>query len=314
MSLPREWRYKLRRLRRPRPLKHLALADPRFALRAAPDAPGVSHILWKGRVAGQTRPLSEVRGAERGDCFIVCTGPSLDEIDFGLLRGRATLGVNGAIHKFQEHGFSPDYYAVVDTDFFESRFPLVERAIRGGAKFFTSFAGLSRICERKPELLGRTAFYLHDLLNTWYARPRMPAAEFDAWAAADADLLLHPDHPLRGGLIVFSKYLATGAFCGQTVAFRATQIAYYLGFRRVFLLGMDLGGAARFYESGRAARRSNLDRHFEDFIRPAFECAREICRREPFEIYNLSPRSRLPESVIPKLSLEDALRMGAESP
>jgi Kdo-III transferase WaaZ len=108
----------------------------------------------------------------------------------------------------------------------------------------------------------------------------------------------------------FSKRIERGVFTGQTVVFAAVQVAYWLGFQRVFILGMDLGGTgtlARFYESGSAVASSRLDKDFKPYIIPAFELARRLFEAEGREIYNVSPNSRLPTTIIPKLSFDEAL-------
>jgi Kdo-III transferase WaaZ len=108
--------------------------------------------------------------------------------------------------------------------------------------------------------------------------------------------------------------LERGVFTGQTVVFGALQVCHALGFRRIYLLGMDLGAGgtyARFYERGSRATRTHLYRDFEPYIVPSFELGRQVCARTGVEIYNLSPRSRLPTAVIPKLSFESALAMRA---
>jgi KDO transferase-3 len=90
------------------------------------------------------------------------------------------------------------------------------------------------------------------------------------------------------------------------------QIAYHLGFRRLFLLGMDLGGAGaaiRFYEDSASGRPSMLDQDYWRYILPSFQVLSASREKLGLTVYNLSPSSRLPESVIPKVSLDEALRL-----
>jgi KDO transferase-3 len=101
-------------------------------------------------------------------------------------------------------------------------------------------------------------------------------------------------------------------FTGQTIAFSALQVAVWLGYTRIFILGMDLGGTgdgARFYESGEKAAPMRLGRDYESYIQPAFEVAGKLRSALGIQIYNLSPDSRLPAAIIPKLSFTDALEM-----
>jgi KDO transferase-3 len=173
---------------------------------------------------------------------------------------------------------------------------------------------LSAIGEREPALLGCAHLFLLTEMNAAYGVAKRAPAAFDAWAEGEEGLHLHPRARLTGGRVGFSKRLDKGVFTGQTVVFAALQVSYALGFRRVFILGMDLGAGgsyARFYERGTSAARTRLDRDFEPYILPAFELARQVCEPQGLEIYNLSLASRLPAAVIPKLAFEQALAMSA---
>ena len=49
-------------------------------------------------------------------CFIVCNGPSLNKIDFNLLKGEITLGMNRIYLMKEQNGFEPTYLGCVDRD------------------------------------------------------------------------------------------------------------------------------------------------------------------------------------------------------
>jgi KDO transferase-3 len=304
--------YRLHRLMLPRHFKHHAKAHWRFRLRDDPDVPGARVITWNGRVVGRTQPLESVRGSCDGACFIVCTGPSINDIDLGRLAGHACMGVNGAIVKFRERDLHPTQYVISDPDFFDDRFDMVRDVITSGADCFFSFAGLSRIAEREPALLEQTRFFLTDTANHRYGVARQTPIEFEALARRDPDLVLHQTVKPHDDAIGFSRNLLKGVFCGRNVAFRALQVARDLGYRRVFLLGMDLGGSGdliRFYETREQGVRSGLESHLAPYIVPTFEVLRDLCRDEALEVYNLSAESRLPSELIPKISFDAALSM-----
>jgi KDO transferase-3 len=177
---------------------------------------------------------------------------------------------------------------------------------------FFSFAGISRICEFARELLGQTDIYLVEAVNRHYGRARIPLKKFRQWAAVDDDLVL-PEQPQKHDCrIGFSRNLDKGFFSSRTVLYGALQIAYHLGYRRLFILGMDLdyrGLNPRFYEASAQMRPSRIERDLEPHILPAFRLVSELCQRGELEVYNLSPTSRMPESIIPRLTLEEALAL-----
>ena len=136
-----------------------------------------------------------------------------------------------------------------------------------------------------------------------HQRAYLPRAQPEQLARTlrdDPDLVLFdahaPIHPLG-----FSLDPARGLFGGGTVAYSALQLLVWLGFRTLYLHGLDLRGASvspRFYESADARLPSALDRQFDTsglpFATPAG------CSARGLRIYNLSPGSALDESVFPK--------------
>jgi KDO transferase-3 len=281
-------------------------------LRLPTDEQEDRHVVWCGERLGTLLDPSALHGQYHRHCFIVCSGPSLRDIDFSRLANHPCFGVNGAVQMFDSHKMSAPFHAATDSDFFRHRWDLVERMILSGATCFFSVAGVTEICQRQPGLLKDARVCLTEVANRLFNQPRRTPAEFDRLADQDEQLHVHPDWPGQEGHIGFSGNVAKGLFCGRTIGFRAIQIAYFLGFRRVFVLGMDLGGAGdrlRFYDEKTSARPSMLDQDYERWILPSFEVLSINTSRLGFEVYNLSPTSRLPASVMPRLSFDEALRL-----
>jgi Kdo-III transferase WaaZ len=306
--------HKLRRATWPKRYRHMASYDRRLKLVEEGQAAGLNRIIWRGQEVGQLVDPSTLNNRYQGHCFIVCSGPSLREIDFARLAGHPCFGVNGAVQMFAATAVPAAFHAATDADFFEHRFALVERMVESHAECFFSVAGVTEICRRRPQLLQEARICLTEVTNRLYDQPRYTAAEFDRLAASDDQLLVHPDRVGQEGHIGFSTNLTKGLFCGRTIGYRAIQIAYFLGFRRVFLVGMDLGGAAsqlRFYDEASSARPSMLEQDYERWILPSFEVLGFNLNRLGLEVYNLSPTSRLPASVLPRLSFDAALEMAS---
>jgi KDO transferase-3 len=284
---------------------------PGFCLeQSGDDADPHYGIYWKGKPVGQTNPLTTLRQPASSRCFILATGPSLPHTELSQLAGHTCFGVNGAIAACKDSGLVFQYHLVSDGSFVRDRLPLVRGMIRSGAECLFSFAALGMLCELEPALLASPNLYLLPEMNYRYKVPRLDPATFRRWAMRQAAIRLHPDPQYNSGRVGFCRDINCGVFTAQTVVFEALQVAYYLKFRQVFILGMDLNatpGQARFYERSGSAVKSRIDRDYAPYILPAFEVARDIVASEEFEIYNLSPDSRLPGSVIPKISLQQAL-------
>jgi len=270
-------------------------------------------IKWHDISLGQTKDIFSLQNKFSGDCFIVGTGPSVNEADFARLRNHSCFGVNGAIIEFEKYEFPPDFYVITTYDFFDKRSELVRQVLRSGAKCFFPFYGIGKICEKMENLLPVSEIYLTDPLNQRYNVPRQRARLFLQYAKQDDDFILHHNYKkYRKALdkVGFSKNLTKGYFHGENVVYTALQHAFYLGFRRIFILGMDLnysGGLVRFYEKKEEARPNWLDLSYNRSILPCFEIVHDMMKKGLIEVYNVSLDSRLPEIVIPKISFNEAL-------
>jgi Kdo-III transferase WaaZ len=295
-------------------MRHMRSVHPDFSLAGTGGA--WESICWRGEPVGRLQPLDRLAPATTPDCFIVGTGPSINEIDFARLRGQACIGVNGSILKSEESAVPFRSHVITDRRFFMDRFELATKVVRSGGECLFSFRCLSVICERQPDLLQGARVFLLDEVRARYDQPKPAPEAFDEAARRDPDLVLHPRLGPSNGWVGFSRDIRKGVFTGQTVVFSALQVAVWLGYRRIFLLGTDFGGPVdgqRFYESGKDAAPMRLDRDYEAYIQPAFEVASTLLGELGVEIYNLSQASRLPTEIVPKLSFEAALEM-ARSP
>ncbi len=295
----------------PKSLRHQAIFDRRLGLVDDSHRPRHRRITWCHREVGIAQDPREIRDSQRGDCFVVCSGPSIGEVDLKQIAGCRTFAVNGSIIEVQRSGLRPDYYTATDPDFYQHRLSFIEQAIDADAQCFLSAEGLPWLIRQRPELLRTSNLFLSETINRRYGQPRLSPTDFDQYVATDKDLFVHRSHRRQTGNIGFSADLGKGLFCGRTVAFRAIQIAYYIGYRRVFLLGMDLGGKdrqLRCYEE-QECRPSRLADDYQRFILPSFEVLQTNSATLGLEVYNLSPCSRLPSSIIPTISLDTALRM-----
>ena len=306
----RRFSRKIYRCSFPRSFKHLSHAGTRFALKAIPGNKAQKSILWDGQVIGRTASLSAIRDSAAGSCFIFATGPSIKDLDLEKLRGHKVLGVNGAIRKLQELQIRPDYYMVTDDDFAFHRFELLREVVAGGAKCFFAPSVLATICEREPAILKCSTLYLIEPVNQLYGFPRLDDPAFTALASKDSEIILRNPPGKSADRIGFSKNIQKGIFAVCTVVYGAVQVAYYTGFRHIFILGMDLdysGHNPRFYETVSQMRPTQIAEQYEPTIQPAFEVLRDLCSRESLQVFNLSNKSRLPEEIMPRRSLEQAL-------
>ena len=267
-------------------------------------------IVWNDQKIGGLDSISKLHNTTKGDCFIIGTGPSVSRIDFASLKDKTCIGVNGSIIKFIDCGFAPDYYVITTSDFFETRNDLVRLALESGAKCFFPFWGISKICEKMPNVLDGANVYLTDSLNQRYLLPRSKAKKFYQYVKNDNDFILNDKHKKSLDKVGFSLNVAKGYFHGENVVYTAMQHAYYFGYRRLFLVGMDLNydkNKPRFYEENNQGRPSWLSVSFKKSIVPCFEIVRDMITKGMFEVYNLSSESKLSNELVEKMSFKNAL-------
>lgn len=151
------------------------------------------------------RPLKDKFKGKR--CFIVGNGPSLNKCDLSLLKHEYTFAVNGIFYKTEEMGFKPTFYMVEDGHVVDDNLDKIN-AYDPPYKFFPA------LYKEKIVKTDDTYFFAADL----------------GFYRGDHQSFEKPR---------FSKDFSEVSFCGQSVTYLNMQLAYYLGFTEVYLIGMD---------------------------------------------------------------------------
>jgi FkbM family methyltransferase len=147
--------------------------------------------------------LEGMRYKRKGDhIFVLGNGPSLSNFDFKELRGHATIGMNAAYRFWDKTGFYPTYYCCFDPIVLKSHREQVFRLIKKQSK-----NGINKFFLRENFL----KFYpeLHDHPNVFFLERIRQDVE---WFNKDK--------------------ITTGSF--------STLVAWFLGYRWIYLLGIDL--------------------------------------------------------------------------
>ena len=151
------------------------------------------------------RGLRKFRGIHCGErAFIIGTGPSLSKVDLSPLKSEITFGVNG-LCLFKGIDFEPTYYCVSDLVAFELFGSAIER-------------------------LKSTKFL---------SVPPCPPSEND-WIQIPLDL----NHQIKDGYFAGTGKNIIETYWGRTVTMDlCIQLAFFMGFSKVYLLGCDCGVA-----------------------------------------------------------------------
>lgn len=146
--------------------------------------------------------LKNIHEGER--CFIIGNGPSLNLLDLTKLKNEYTFGVNAIYLNYEKMGFFPTYYVVEDNLVAEDRSREINNYSGSELKFFGTY--LSYLLKKD-----KNTIYLNVLRN--YAD--------------------------KENFPVFSEDCVRRLCVGGTVTYLCLQLAYYMGFKEVYMIGFD---------------------------------------------------------------------------
>jgi KDO transferase-3 len=263
--------------------------------------------LHEGTLSIPLQNFGECRNTASGDLFLLASGGSAASFPIAQYARFPFVAMNGSIKRLVEENIPPLFYLCDDENFVQSRPDLAVLGARHAQHVAMKLKCFQVLHEFYPEVLQGKHLYLLERVNRHHDRKALSDRRF-AWSIRN-----DPDFVSRFSLfrqkinrIGFSRNMQKGYFVGRTIVYAATQLAYFLGFRRIFIVGMDLkASAGRFYEQPQNALPTTLDEDFNKFILPSFKIMKEnIIDKEDFKVFNLSPDSRMPASVLPKIDLE----------
>lgn len=177
-----------------------------------PDFKGLDGYAAREVYANTPRPdveeLAQFHNRFKGQrCFIIGNGPSLNNHDLSLLKDEYAFGVNSFYYKTRESGYRPTFYVVEDSSVMKENIEEI-RAYEAPFKFFpTIYRNLHRKDPNTFFFEMNRGFYEKTSPN--YAVPR------------------------------FSTDATDVLYCGQSVTYINLQLAFFMGFTEVYLIGMD---------------------------------------------------------------------------
>ncbi len=211
--------------------------------------------------------LLELKDQYRGQkCFVIGNGPSLRASDLEKLKNEVTFAANEIYKIFDQTNWRPTFYAIFDESV-GAREGVIENASKMDCvKFF----------REEGYLVYRKFSGKNCYVNTWYSRKYL-------------------DNPQ------FSENIVEGLFSIATVTYSMIQIARWMGFDEIYLLGMDNRYAYSRLRDGTIIKNEGVASYFsavgETLPDPAtaastwemdvaYEYADKYSREHGFRIYN----------------------------
>lgn len=223
----------------------------------------------------QNKKLEKYKNMYLGKrCFVIGNGPSLKMNDLDRLKSNneVCFGSNGIYHAYDKTNWRPDYYVIVDFIRYKESYNTI--------KFFSG----EKMFVRK--------FY------------NMEGMEYNR----DSNIF---NSPPQKSYFEFSGDITKAIYSGATVTYNMLQIAAYMGFSEIYLLGVDFSfdtlvskGTNHFdarYES--TSKMKDIFHHDENLA--AYQAAEAYSREHGFRIYNATRGGKL--EVFERVNFDEIL-------
>lgn len=155
------------------------------------------------------RSLKDVHKGQR--CFIVATGPSLTLDDLNLIKGEHCFGMNSDVLLFDKTDWRPEYYGIQDEYVYNKLEKEILNRLDGSSiSVFVS----DNIKEKFQTPVSFKPFFLNCLDHKMF-------------------------HRNGYGTFKYSTDCYAGIYDAYSITFSIMQLACYMGFQKIYLLGCD---------------------------------------------------------------------------
>lgn len=212
-------------------------------------------------------------------CFIVCTGPSLTIEDINLLKNEFTFSVNSIVKLLPNVDWKPTFYAIQDSNVFN---------------FYKDNKEFNSI---ENKFISNNILEQNNIVGDFILFP--------------LDLLDHMNYKKKGSFTTkFSSNSYEIVYDGGSVTYSVLQLAYYMGFRKIYLLGCDCNYSDK-YAHFMISKDDKEDYTIigdnpELRMLIAYNEAYKFTKKSDLEIYNCTRGGKL--EIFPRVKLEDVIK------
>lgn len=240
---------------------------------------GIDKVYFKNKLISDNSFVPEQNHPK---CMLVTTGPSVKSIPTAAFTRTDVdyMGVNGAI-SLAHTDFK--YYVIIDHNFTENRFDLVQKALQRCQVFFTTPRCLDLILRKlDPSEIPCKIRVIEPITDGKIERFMGPRVD----ANVNYEHFYFDLVQSKG----FAKHIHNAVFDYFTVAYVALQIIHQLEYSNIYLAGLDMNNfnQPRFYEQSGNKQPTMLDYYLQDEILPAFETAACFLKQQNVQVHNFS--------------------------
>ena len=244
-----------------------------------------NRFLYKHNLCHRFDAIKSYKGKYAGRCFIIATGPSLTVEDFNKLKDEVTIGMNSLVKWFPKVGWETTFYGIQDDIVFNN----LRDDVCGISKSIIFYN-----------------FNLYRQSKDYYKRLRSKqnSVEYPLYLA---------DHCIKLDSTKGNKFSEDASdivYDGHTIAYSLLQIAVYMGFSKIYLIGTDCN-----YQGEVKHAIDNGVKHSEDQavlyalgnqMIKSYVLAKEFADKHNVEIYNATRGGKL--EVFPRVDLDEVLK------
>lgn len=226
------------------------------------------------------RRLKNIHNGDR--IFITCPGPSMKLEDLDLLADEYTFGVNSITKAYDRTEWRPTYYALID---YRSFGKTLNKQDVPGRRFAKEQSFFHYRCN--PKSKGGEQIYI----------PINYSNHKKSW--------------MRKKKIKYSNDISVCVYDGFTVTNMAIQIALYMGFKEIYLVGADCdysGNQIHFIEAP-GDKQKIAEGWLPDAARlslDGYEAIKPYARKKHTNIYNATRGGKL--ESFPRVNLDDVVK------
>lgn len=217
-------------------------------------------------------------------CMLIATGPSIQQLPKDIFQRSDIdyIGVNGAIAL---EGLHFNTYIIIDHNFVECRFDLVQKVLKSDCTFYTTPRCLDMILRRVKFQDICCKFKTIETITR-----DIVEVFLDRATPVDKN---NPNFYVRNNF-GFSRDVFSGTFDYFTVAYVALQVIYSLHYQEIYIAGLDMSDFSkpRFYETADNKQPTLLDTHMATVLE-AFDLAAALFQEDQIKVFNLSPNSAI---------------------
>lgn len=249
--------------------------------------------------------LADLKDRFSGDILLTATGPSVKNLRLEKFPPMPAMGVNGAYFLHEQVDFR--FYVIVDMDFIDKKAEIIGDIITDARlTLFTTAHGVVKIIDKfgLDKVKCRLAV-IEDAAFKIYL-PRI--ANEELWAAYrdNSSVAFAPDRQD----IAFSHDIRSGVFDAGTVAYWALQILTFLGFKQVYIIGLDMNNfhQPRFYEAADNKLPTELENKVASLIMPSLSHASNMMKAKNIMVKNLSVASAVSNDIFDKINPDEIFK------